>query len=221
MNLNADYRNGFKGEFDNSNDIRYQAFQVALATRSFEIELYWKRATYFWAFIAASFAAYFAIFDSKDLADKSWLALVIASLGFFFTFAFFLVNKGSKMWQENWENHVAVLGQEIVGPLFSTVLSRPDENPSMLALITNPGKFSVSKINQWVSFHLVLIWIFLAAQAIYSDPLKTWCSWTGWPRIISVVLGTALSAALMWRRARTDFGTHRPIRNYIETEIGR
>ena len=219
MNLNEDYRNRFTGEFNNPNDIRYQAFQVALATRSFEIELYWKRATYFWAFIAASFAAYFVIFASKDLRDKNWLALIVASLGFFFTFAFFLVNKGSKMWQENWENHVAVLGQQIVGPLFSTILIRPSEPESIAASITSPGKFSVSKINQWVSFHLLIIWICLAVHAVCVESPKTWCNWTGWPRIAFVFLGTALSAYMMWRYARTNVGRHCPKREYIETEI--
>ena len=33
-----------------------KTFQNALDIRKFEIELYWKRTTYFWAFIASSFA---------------------------------------------------------------------------------------------------------------------------------------------------------------------
>jgi hypothetical protein len=33
----------------------------ALDIRKFEIELYWKRATYFWTFIGATFAAYGAV----------------------------------------------------------------------------------------------------------------------------------------------------------------
>ena len=34
------------------------ALAYALDIRKFEIELYWKRATYYWAFIAAAFAGY-------------------------------------------------------------------------------------------------------------------------------------------------------------------
>ena len=33
--------------------------------RKFEIDLYWKRAAYFWAFIAATFAGYFALLGSN------------------------------------------------------------------------------------------------------------------------------------------------------------
>lgn len=36
-----------------------EALKMALDTRKFEIELYWKRATYFWAFIALAFGAFF------------------------------------------------------------------------------------------------------------------------------------------------------------------
>lgn len=35
-----------------------RALALALDIRKFEIDLYWKRATYFWAFIAAAFAGY-------------------------------------------------------------------------------------------------------------------------------------------------------------------
>ena len=38
--------------------IRDNAHKIALDVRKFEIELYWKRATYFWTFIAATLAEY-------------------------------------------------------------------------------------------------------------------------------------------------------------------
>ena len=46
------------------------AFNIAHEIRRFEIELFWKRGTYFWAFILASFTAYFATID-KILDDGS------------------------------------------------------------------------------------------------------------------------------------------------------
>ena len=50
------------------------ALEQAYEVRKFEIELYWKRATYFWTFIGASFAAYaaFAVVE----VDESLLLLV-------------------------------------------------------------------------------------------------------------------------------------------------
>ena len=42
---------------DQAAEKKYEkALEYALETRKFEIELYWERAKYFWAFIAASFA---------------------------------------------------------------------------------------------------------------------------------------------------------------------
>ena len=35
-----------------------EAIDVAFDIRKFEIDLYWKRAAYYWTFIAATFAAY-------------------------------------------------------------------------------------------------------------------------------------------------------------------
>ncbi|MCM3904811.1 MAG: hypothetical protein ND866_24200 [Pyrinomonadaceae bacterium] len=41
-----------------------RAFNKAWETRNFEIELYWKRATYFWAFIASAFVGYFGLVNA-------------------------------------------------------------------------------------------------------------------------------------------------------------
>lgn len=38
-----------------------EAFKYVLDIRKFEIELYWKRATYFWTFIGAILAAHFVL----------------------------------------------------------------------------------------------------------------------------------------------------------------
>jgi len=43
---------------------RRRAYKLALEIRQFEIELYWKRATYFWTIIAATFAGYFTLATS-------------------------------------------------------------------------------------------------------------------------------------------------------------
>ncbi|WP_437438215.1 RipA family octameric membrane protein, partial [Vibrio cholerae] len=51
-----------KFETDKSHSILLQsAFAQASDIRKFEIELYWKRATYFWALIAVAFAGFFAV----------------------------------------------------------------------------------------------------------------------------------------------------------------
>ena len=42
------------------------AIKIALETRKFEIELYWKRATYFWAFLVSAFGIYFYTYTMDD-----------------------------------------------------------------------------------------------------------------------------------------------------------
>jgi len=55
----------YQGEFPDR-DKREYARKLALDIRGFEIDLYWKRATYFWTLIAAAFAGYFALASAKD-----------------------------------------------------------------------------------------------------------------------------------------------------------
>jgi hypothetical protein len=49
-----DYIDMFAGD-----DRQKAALALAHDIRKFEIDLYWKRATYFWAFIAVAFAGFF------------------------------------------------------------------------------------------------------------------------------------------------------------------
>ena len=114
----SDYKAAFDGEYCNQNDVSFRAFEKAVATRNFEIELYWKRATYSWTLIAVTFAGYFAVQGASSLSldyKKRLFSFIIGCAGFIFSLAWFFVNKGSKFWQENWENHVAILGRPIVG----------------------------------------------------------------------------------------------------------
>ena len=92
MTDQEEYKDAFRGEKGQN------ALKQALDIRKFEIGLYWQRAAYFWALIAAAFAGYFAILSSDHLADKEYLAYIVGCIGFLFTWAWFLVNRGSKYW---------------------------------------------------------------------------------------------------------------------------
>ncbi|WP_199775143.1 RipA family octameric membrane protein [Pseudoalteromonas sp. T1lg21] len=150
-----------KGAGVNLKSKKEKALEHALDIRKFEIELYWKRATYFWALIAVTFAGFFGVISSniKPTSDKEVYVFVIGCIGLFFTWAWFLVNKGSKYWQENWENHVNMLENDIIGPLYKTSLERPDDDGFIEDLVTGPAKLSVSKINQWVSLFTLVVWL--------------------------------------------------------------
>jgi hypothetical protein len=141
------------------------ALEKALDTRKYEISLYWERAKYFWTFIAAALAAYAVTLRFQEPNESPLVLLIITCLGIIFSFAWFLVNKGSKRWQENWENHVSMLEDETIGPLFKTILSRYPEPMTKVQgikdFLIGPSAHSVSKINQIVSFYVFGVWLFL------------------------------------------------------------
>jgi hypothetical protein len=146
-----------------------EALKNALDIRKFEIELYWKRATYFWTFIGATMAGFLAV-QASSAENKQDLAVILACLGMVFSFGWVLVNRGSKFWQENWEKHVDVLEDNVTGPLYKIVMSRNKMekwNEKAVHLITGPSSISVSKINQIISIYVFLLWVCLL---VYSLP---------------------------------------------------
>lgn len=140
--------------------IRSAALVEARENRKFEIELYWKRATYFWAFIAAAFAGYFVA--AKAPADVT-TSFIIACLGLIFSLAWYCVNRGSKYWQQNWEMHVDLLEDEIAGPIYKTVVQ---PRKYRFRDLVDAYPFSVSKINQLLSLFVIFVWLVLMAKTM-------------------------------------------------------
>lgn len=130
--------------------------EIALQTRNFEIELYWKRTTYYWAFIAADMAAYALVFSEiDDCSIASYVLMgVLSCMGILFSFGWFLANRGSKYWQENWEAHMGRLVRKKYGPIFQTLLL-PDSN-RYWGIKSYP--YSVSRINQYISIFVLIMW---------------------------------------------------------------
>lgn len=139
-----------------------KALGCALDIRKFEIELYWKRATYFWSLIAAAFAGYFALSDSKD----PLLPFIVSCIGVVLSVGWFQVNRGSKYWQSNWERHVDCLEDTIMGPLYKTTIAK--EKFSLLKF-WGGYPYSVSKVNQLISLFVALTWSVLLVK---SFPVK-------------------------------------------------
>lgn len=156
-----EYRSEFIGKKSASGEsINVKALERALDIRKFEIDLYWRRATYFWTFIAATLAGFVAI-QASSTSSKTDLSVLLSSLGTVFSFGWLCVNRGSKHWQENWEYHVDMLEDSVQGPLYKVVLSR--RRPSgrrewFVHILTGPSAFSVSKINQLISLFVTLMW---------------------------------------------------------------
>jgi hypothetical protein len=138
------------------------ALKIAIDTRKFEIDLYWKRATYFWAFIAASFTAYFLLLNSDNIEKHKEFTMVISAIGYFFSLGWYFVNRGSKLWQKNWEEHVLYLESIIKRPLFATVLYPNYE----FWKLNKSYPLSVSKTNQNLSLMMVIFWIFTFSYSV-------------------------------------------------------
>ena len=103
-----------KSEFEKD----LERFKIALKTRNFEIELFWKRCSYFLAIntalVTALAAAMFALLNSSDNASFWPLLGGICLAGIFICIAWIQVVIGSKFWQTHWE-WVVEKRQESIG----------------------------------------------------------------------------------------------------------
>lgn len=127
------YLEQFKGKED-------KALDRAWKNRDFEIDLFWKRAMYFWAFITLTYASF--------SQTNGWKQIFIAFIGSLLSWIWFLVHKGSKKWQRNWEKHIDLLEDIVDGPIYKTVLLEKS--------------FSVSKLSIIVSMINISVWLFLS-----------------------------------------------------------
>ena len=185
-----DYTNTFQGEQ------RKRALKTALEIRSFEIDLYWKRAIYFWTFIGLAFGAYF-LYTEKSTDPSPDVVYAICCVGLTFSFVWYLVNRGSKFWTSNWESHVDFLENAEMGPLYKTVL---DKEHFHFWDLQKAYPFSVGKLNQILNLYICFIWIFLGARTV--SPLKD-----SKGDVLLIILSTGtlftLAACIVW--GKTDF----------------
>ncbi len=138
-----------------------EALKYAHEIRKFEIDLYWKRAAYFWTFIGAAFAGYFWILKQPDTAS----IFVVTSLGFVFSLSWYCVNRGSGAWQRNWERHVDFLEDRVTGPLHKTLIDRGSYKFKNFA---EPFPFSPSRINNILALYVTVIWGFLMVRTAWN-----------------------------------------------------
>jgi hypothetical protein len=202
-------REEYLRDFPLSSDIRKEALKQALDIRKFEIELYWKRATYFWAFIAASFAGYFALQANAEPANT----YTITCLGFLFSLAWYLVNRGSGAWQRHWESHVDLLEDEVMGPLYKTLLNRDTHRFYHLA---EPYAYSPSRINTLLALGVTITWMVLIARTLSrANAFRSPYSGTITAMSILTVVG---AIALFWgahsRKAKEIISVERSVRKY-------
>lgn len=170
----------------------FYALERAWKNRDFEIEHYWKRATYFWTFIAATFLGYFTVLTKVDHKSSEYdlVLFVLVCLGLVFSVGWVLVNLGSKKWQENWEAHIDLLEDNVTGPLYKTV--KQDEVKS----------YSVSKVNLLVSKFVLSIWLILYSYSAYTafkdfSDVSNICEYLSTPIKIVMIVTTILTIVII------------------------
>ncbi len=150
-----------------SDDIPHEAFRIAFQARNLEIDLLWRRSIFFWGFIASAFAAYATSRSAHPL-----VALAVACFGMVCSFAWTLINRGSKFWYENWEGKIEQNEVLVVGPLFARVADAQTSKGFWLC-----GRaFSPSKLIIALSDYVFAMWLAIVVGEIMRllVPAYTW-----------------------------------------------
>ncbi|KQV83114.1 hypothetical protein [Rhizobacter sp. Root1221] len=179
------------------------AYKQAVDTRKFEIELYWKRAAYFWTFIAAALTGWVAVRGAtlKEEDVRQELLIVLSCVGLVFACAWFLVNKGSKFWQENWEAHVAIREDDFTGSLFKDIvaLRREKGEPELTS-------YSVSRINRLLSQIVIGLWGLLLLHSLFPAGATTFSG-----RYAAIVVATIAAIVVLFKQGKSKNEKARPV----------
>ncbi|MBX3594278.1 hypothetical protein [Sphingomonas sp.] len=165
---------------------REAALKRAYELRSFEIELFWKRATFFFAAQVAMFAA--LAVAMRDPAAFNLAVLPIAAIGVLTSWLGWLSAQGAKFWQENWERHIDALEDEFEGSLHKIVWTG-----------AGAARFSVSRAQIAQSLCLLIFWLVLAGIVIFGM-IAPWVNSAAGRAVILFVAFGYLCVADCWGR---------------------
>lgn len=149
-----------------------KAFDVAHDNRKLEIQLFWQRSLFFWGFVAAALVGYGAAYNAK-----SDLQLLFALFGLVCSVVWSAGNRGSKYWQEYWENKVNLLQHYVTGNIF---YDRKPSAPDLFDVFA-ARRTSVSKLTMALSDYAVFLWLVLCILSAYRT------SHMEWPKLVAVV----------------------------------
>lgn len=231
---NEEYLSRFRDTRDINGKVishKEEALKQALENRRAEIDLYWRRTAHFWTISAVALAGYIKVSSDRHHFEP-FVSGLIAGVGLVLAVAWYLANKGSKFWQENWENHVAILSEDIIGPIYTYILSRDNgltgednfhDKKYWSSLIdpTKPSPISVSKINQTVSLFFVLVWLVVLIERmreIHELIIYNECA----PEdlfSLCIILMSLVYALAMILFTKTNNETHKPKLTVIMTNL--
>lgn len=150
---------------DKERDEIEKKYRIAIDTRNFEIGLFWRRSIFFWGFIGAAFVAYAAFHNAR-----SDVSFVIAGFGVICSLAWTLLNRGSKYWQEAWEQKVSRFEKKLGWKLFRKPEKIIHKGPWL-----SGEKYSVSKLAIVLSDYVLVLWVcLLVSDIINRCHLQCW-----------------------------------------------
>ncbi|MCW1931767.1 hypothetical protein OKW52_05690 [Pararhodobacter zhoushanensis] len=135
--------------------------------------MYWRRSAYLWTLQGAALAGLAVILSTGPLNEeclpiapqtsghchlvwvRSVVIVAIWCFGVFTAFAWLLLLRGAKFWQNNWERHVDFIEDRISGAIYKTYPVPKYEAP-----------YSVSKINELMAGFTLLMWILIGATSV-------------------------------------------------------
>lgn len=125
------------------------ALERSYQQRTFEIEHLWKRATFFWGLQAGVFAAFGLVWKAAEEVTGSFYVLfMLAGMGFLTALSNSFAARGSKFWQQNWEDHIDMLESHSEGELYRTVWLREGQ-----------VSFSVSGVSERLNDCFAVFWL--------------------------------------------------------------
>ncbi|MBU8906528.1 RipA family octameric membrane protein [Desertibacillus haloalkaliphilus] len=143
-----------------------KCLEIAIDNRKFEIELLWKRALFFWGFIAALFVAVASLYDKNVL-----LTFMSALMGVALSFIWTLANRGSKAWQESWEVKAKDYFEQLYG--YDKLYQKVTESQDEIIRLLRPRDYSLSRLLIVVSDLMFVFWMITLLYIAFGHYVKT------------------------------------------------
>lgn len=169
-----------------------KAFDIAHDNRKLEIQLFWQRSLFFWGFVAAALVGYLAA-----IKDASLVAIIFALFGLVCSIVWSQGNRGSKYWQEYWENKVNILQHHTTGNIF---YDRKPKNPKFWDVFAG-RRISVSKLTMALSDFTVFLWFLLCLLTFVDSDVIV-----AHQKMISgcLLVGTLLYCLFLLRKSKSE-----------------
>lgn len=165
-----------------SEDQKRLILEYAEAARQFEIERFWQRSTFFWALIGAAFVAYGVLYEKKGEP-----LILISGFGVVASLSWTLQNRGSKYWQEAWEQKIESVELSVLGAHLFSNREHVFRNG-----LWGASEYSVSKLAIAISDFAVSIWISLLIIAVIASSSSSYLIFGGVVSLVIVIFAAAL-----------------------------